>query len=57
MNTFSGYKTYVFSGLVALFALLFAFGWIDIKTFEVLMGIFGGASIFTLRAGVSKISK
>ena len=50
----SGYKTYLFSGLVVLFSLMFAFGWIDTQTFEVLIGIFGGASIFALRAGVKK---
>jgi hypothetical protein len=50
----SGFKTYIFSGLVVLFSLFLAFGWISVETFEVLMGVFGGASMFALRVGIKK---
>lgn len=49
-----GKRTYIFSGLVVLFSVLFAFGVIDQETFITLIGIFGGASMYTMRLALNK---
>jgi len=54
MKMLSDKKTYIFAGLIALAAFAKAVGWIDEKTYELLMGLFGAGGLATLRAGVKK---
>jgi hypothetical protein len=51
----SGWKTYIFSGIVAISGALFALGYLTRDQFEALAGVFGGAAGMALRAGVSKV--
>ncbi len=45
-----GYKTYVFTGLLALSGVLFALGYVDETTLMTLITIFGAGSVYGLRA-------
>ncbi len=47
-----GYRTYLFSGLLFLFSLLYAFGQIDQQTFITLAGIFGAGASYGLREAI-----
>ena len=54
---FDGYKTYVFSALVFVVSIMFAFGWISQSVFISLIGIFGSGAGVSLRAAIKKIEK
>ncbi len=49
---FDGYKTYIFSALLLIFAVLYAFGLITNQTFITLVGIFGAGGFFGLRRAI-----
>lgn len=51
----SGYKTYVFSALLVISALLFAFGLIDREALITLVTIFGGGGLISTRVAIKKI--
>lgn len=51
----SGYKTYIISGLIVLFSVLYAGGAIEMEVFLKLLGVFGGAASFSMRHAVAKI--
>lgn len=50
----SGYKTYILAGLIALLTFARAVNWVDQKTFETLLALFGAGGLAALRAGVEK---
>jgi hypothetical protein len=52
---FNGFKTYLFSGLVIVFSLLFGFGLIEVDTFLTLIGIFGGGAIASERHAIREL--
>jgi hypothetical protein len=51
----NGYKTYIFSALLVVFSVLYAFGIITTETFLTLIGIFGGSAIASERHAIKKI--
>ena len=53
----SGYKTYICSGLIVLFAVLYALGVIEEETFLKLFGIFAGLLGWSVRNAIAKIEK
>lgn len=53
----AGYKSYIIGGMMALSAILFAFGVIDYKTFTALVSLFGGTGVMALRKGIEKAEK
>ena len=53
----SGYKTYICSGLIVLFAVLYALGVIEGETFLKLFGIFAGLLGWSARNAIAKIEK
>ncbi len=57
MEALNGYKTYIFSGLLIVSALLFAFGVIDKETFMTLATIFGGGGLISGRIALKKVEK
>ena len=50
----AGYKTYLVALLLALATFAKAMGWIDNKTYEIIIGILGALGLSALRAGVTK---
>lgn len=52
---FDGKKTYIFSGMIVLFSILYALNIIDVETLKVLIGIFAGLAGMAMRHGISKI--
>jgi len=50
----SGYKSYVTSGLIVLFAILFAIGTINLDTFLKIFAVLTGVGIASLKAAVGK---
>ncbi len=50
----SGYKTYIFAGLLVLNNLAVAAGWMTPELTELLNWLFGGGALAALRAGVAK---
>lgn len=53
-KAFSGRKTYLVAGAMAIAVFCLQMGWIDQKTYELIIGVLLPTSIATLRAGVSK---
>lgn len=56
MKALSGYKTYVFTALAAITGILWGLGIIDEAAAKVLLGVFGGGGLFSLRAGIKKVA-
>jgi len=50
----SGYKSYITSGLIILFAVLFAIGTIDLDTFLKIFAILTGVGIASLKSAIGK---
>ena len=49
-----GYKTYLFAFLIALATFAKVMGWIDEKTYEMILALLGAGGLAALRAGVAK---
>ena len=54
-NYFDGKKTYIFSGMIVLFSILYALNIIDVETLKTLIGIFVGLAGMAMRHGISKM--
>lgn len=53
MLTFlKGYRTYILAGLTVTITILYAFNLIDLHSFTVLIGLFGGGAVGSLRAAL-----
>ena len=48
------YKTYTFSALMFISAVLFALGWINQEVFMTLVGVFGAGGFYGLRSSIKK---
>ena len=53
----SGYKSYICSGLIVLFSVLYALGVIEGETFSKLFGIFAGLLGYSVRNAIAKVEK
>lgn len=53
----NGKKTYIFSGLIVLFSILYAFGILEMEVFMRLLGIFSGLTGLALRHSVAKLQR
>ena len=53
----SGYKTYICSALIVVFAILYVTNVIDMEVFLKLLGIFGGLGLISMRQAIAKIEK
>lgn len=51
---FENNKTYIIAVVIGLLTTAKALGWIDDKTFEILLGLLGAGGLAALRAGVTK---
>ena len=51
-----GKRTYLIAAAIGLLTVGQVLGWIDHKTYDVLLGLFGAGGLAALRAGVNKSS-
>lgn len=49
----TGYKTYIVATLAGLLSTARYMGWIDLNTYEVVMGLFASIGLATIRSAVA----
>lgn len=52
MNFLKGYRTYILASLTIVITVLYAFNLIDVHSYTILISLFGGGSIASLRAAL-----
>jgi methyl coenzyme M reductase alpha subunit len=57
MAYLSGWKTYICAGVIAIATFAYAMKWIDLVTYNTILGFFGAGGLAALRSAVNKEDK
>jgi hypothetical protein len=57
MGNFSGWKTYICAGVIAIATFAYAMKWIDQTVYNTILGLFGAGGLAALRSAVNKDDK